>query len=171
MVPKSENTGDTIAHLCPCDIRRDKKFDVSVAENAQDWAPKVPVRQPAPSLEQFRGRFLLARLVFAPRVVAVATCVLLFHIALHVSGALVRRKAREHKYGFDAQFFERAEVALDACGQSERKAARGREERFARLRVVVERLEVIGGIDTEAGVGEDVERERLEVLPLLKVGW
>lgn len=129
------------------------------------------MRQPAPSLEQFCGRFLLARLVFAPRMVAVATCLLLFHIALHVSGALVRRKAREHKDGFDAQFFERAEVALDACGQGERETARSREEGFARLRVVIEGLEVIGGIDTETGVGEDVERERLEVLPLLKVGW
>lgn len=25
-----------VAHLCPCDIRRDKEFNVSVAENAQD---------------------------------------------------------------------------------------------------------------------------------------
>jgi hypothetical protein len=129
------------------------------------------VRQPAPSLEQFRSCFLLARLVFAPREVAVPTCLLLFDVALHVSRALVRCETREDKYGFDAQFFERSQVALDACGQSERETARGREERFARRWTVVERLEVVGGIDTEAGVGQDVERERLEVLPLLKVSW
>lgn len=88
--------------------------------------------QAAPSFEQFRGGFLLARLVFAPRKVAVATCVLLFDVALHVSRALVRGEAREHKYGFDAQFFERSEVALDTCGQTERKTTCGREEGFAR---------------------------------------
>jgi hypothetical protein len=55
------------------------------------------------------------------------------------------------------------QVALDACGHSERKATRGREERFARWWTVVKGLEVVGGIDTEAGVGQDVERERLEV--------
>jgi hypothetical protein len=162
---------DTVAHLCPCNIRRDKEFNISVAENAQDWTPKVPVRQAVPSFEQFRGGFLLARLVFAPREVAVTTCLLLFYIALHVSGALVRGKAREHEYGFDAQFFERSEVALDTCGQSKRKTTCGCEEGFARLWMVVERLEVVGGIDTEAGVGQDVERERLEVLPLLKERW
>jgi hypothetical protein len=160
-----------VAHLCPCNIRRDKEFNVSIAENAQDWAPKVPVHQPAPSFEQFRGGFLLARLVFAPRKAAVTTCVLLFDIALHVSRALIRGKAREHKYGFDAQFFERPEVALDTRCQSERKTARSCEEGFARWWTVVERLEVVGGIDTEAGVGQDAERERLEVLPLLKVCW
>ena len=127
--------------------------------------------QAAPTFEQFRGGFLLARLVFAPREVAVPTSLLLFDVALYVSRALVRCKAREDKDGFDAQFFERSEVALDTCGQSERKTARSREERFARLRVVVERLEVVGGIDAEAVVGQDVERERLEVLPLLKVSW
>jgi hypothetical protein len=88
-----------------------------------------------------------------------------------VSRALIRGKAREHKYGFDTQFFERSEVALDTCGQSKRKTARSCEEWFAQWWIVVERLEVIGGIDTEAGVGQDVERERLEVLPLLKVSW
>lgn len=129
------------------------------------------MRQAAPTFEQFRGGFLLARLVFAPREVAVATSVLLFDVALDVSRALVRCKAREDEYGFDAQFFERSEVALDACGHGERKTTRSREERFARWWAVVERLEVVGCIDTEAGVGEDVERERLEVLPLLKVSW
>ena len=129
------------------------------------------MRQAAPSFEQFRGGFLLARLVFAPRMVAVTTCILLFAIALHVSRTLIRGKAREHKDRFDAQFFERSEVALDTCRQSERKATRSCEEGFARWWAVVERLEVIGGIDTEAGVGQDVERERLEVLPLLKVSW
>ena len=162
---------DTVAHLCPCNVRRDKEFNVSVAENAQDRAPKVPVRQAAPSFEQFRGGFLMARLVFAPRQVAVATCLVLFDIALHVSGALVRGKAREDKDGFDAQFFERPEVALDTCGHGEREASGSREERFARRWTVVERLEVVGGIDAEAGVGQDVERERLEVLPLLEVSW
>lgn len=162
---------DIVAHLCPCNIRRDKELDVSVAENAQDWAPKVPVCQAAPSFEQFRGGFLLARLVFAPRLVAVTTCVLLFDIALHVSSALVRGKAREHKDGFDAQFFERSEVTLDTCGQRERKTTRSREQGFARLWIVVERLEVICSINPEAGIREDVERERLEVLPLLKVTW
>jgi hypothetical protein len=96
---------------------------------------------------------------------------LLFDIALHVSRALVRGKAREHKYGFDAEFFERSEVALDTRGHSKRKTTCSCEEGFARLWVVVERLEVIGGIDTEAGVRQDVERERLEVLPLLQVSW
>jgi hypothetical protein len=88
-----------------------------------------------------------------------------------VSRALVRGKTREHEHGLDAQFFERPQVALDACGHGERKAARGREERFARRWTVVEGLEVVGGIDAEAGVGQDVERERLEVLPLLKESW
>jgi hypothetical protein len=129
------------------------------------------VRQAAPSFEQFRSGFLLARLVFAPRLVAVTTCFLLFDVALHVSSALVRGQTREDKYGFDAQFFERPEVALDTCGHGERETTRGREERFARWWAVVERLEVVGGIDTEARVGQDVERERLEVLPLLKVSW
>ena len=129
------------------------------------------MRQAAPSLEQFRGSFLLARLVFAPRKIAVTTCVLLFDVALHVSRTLVRGNAREHEYRFDAQFFERSEVALDTCCQSERETARSCEEGFARWWAVVEGLQVIGGIDTEARVGEDVERERLEELPLLKVRW
>ena len=77
--------------------------------------------QAAPSFEQFRSWFLLARLVFAPREVTVATCLLLFDIALHVPRALVRCKAWEDKDGFDAQFFERSEVALDTCCQCERK--------------------------------------------------
>ncbi len=127
------------------------------------------MRQASSTFEQFRGDFLLARLVFAPCEVAVTTCLLLFDVTLHVSMAFVRCKAREDKDGFDAQFFERSEVALDACGHGERKTTRGGEERFARLGIVVERLEVVGCIDAEAGVGEDVERERLEVLPLLKV--
>src|SRR6266566_1021955 len=131
-IPNEIQDTDTVAYLCPCDIRRDKEFNVSVAENAQDWAPKVPVCQAAQSFEQFRGGFFLARLVSAPRKVAVTTCVLLFDIALHVSRALIRGKAREHKYGFDAQFFERSKVALDTCGQSKRKTTRSCEEWFAR---------------------------------------
>ena len=160
-----------IAHLCPRNIRCDKELDVSVAENAQDGAPEVPVRQAAPPLEQLGGGLLLARLVFAPREVAVAARVLLLGVALHVPGALVRRQAGEDKDGLDAQFFERAQVALDAGRQAKGQAARGGEERLARRRAVVERLEVVGGIDAQAGVGEDVERERLEVLPLLQVSW
>ncbi len=78
-----------MAHLGPCNIRRDKEFNISVAENAQDWAPKVPVCQAAPTFEQFRGGLLLAGLVFAPGKVAVATCLLLLDITLHVSRALV----------------------------------------------------------------------------------
>jgi hypothetical protein len=93
-----------LAHLSPCNVRRDKEFNVSVAENAQDRAPKVPVCQAAPSFEQFRGDLLLARLVFAPRKDAVATCVLLFDIALHMSGTLVRSKARKDKYGLMRNF-------------------------------------------------------------------
>ena len=142
-----------MAHLCPCNIRCDKELDVSIAENAQDGAPKVPVRQATPPLEQFRGGLLLTRLVLAPRKVAVATRVLLLGVALHVPSALVGRKAGEDKDGLDAQFFERPEVALDACRQAEGQAAGGGEERFARRRGVVEGLEVVGGIDAQAGVG------------------
>lgn len=127
--------------------------------------------QAAPSLEQFRGGVLLARLVFAPREVAVPTRLLLLDVALHVSSALVGRETGEDEHGLDAQFFERPQVALDACGHGEREAARGREERFARRWSVVEGLEVVGRIDAEARVGQDAERERLEVLPLLKVSW
>ncbi|KAH9990608.1 hypothetical protein BJV77DRAFT_605598 [Russula vinacea] len=140
------------AHLCPCNIRCNKEFNVSVAENAQDRAPKVPVRQATPPLEQFRGGLLLARLVLAPRMVAVATRLLLLGIALHVSGALVRCEAGKDKDGLDAQFFERAEVALDAGRQTEREPACGREEWFARWWGVVQGLEVVGGIDSQAGV-------------------
>ena len=142
-----------MAHLCPCNVRCDKEFDVSIAENAQDSAPKVPVRQAAPPLEQFRGGLLLARLVLAPRKVAVATRILLLGVALHVPGALVGRQAGKDKDGLDAQFFERPEVALDARRQAEGQAACGGEERFARRRGVVQGLEVVGGIDAQAGVG------------------
>src|SRR6266851_1833765 len=114
-----------VAHLCPCNIRRDEELDISVAENTQDRAPKVPVGQTTSSVEQLRGGVLLARLIFAPREVSVATRLLLFNVALHVSRALVRSEAGKHKDGFDAQFFERSEVALDACGQAERKSASG----------------------------------------------
>ena len=159
------------AHLCPCNVRRDEELDVSVAENSQHRAPKVPVGQTASSFEEFRGGLLLARLVLAPCEVAVATRILLLDVALHVSGSLVRGEAGKYKDGFDAQFFERSEVALDACGQSERKSTRGGQEWFPRWRTVEERLQVVGGINTQAGVRQDVERKRLKVLPLLQVSW
>ena len=110
------------------------------------------MRQATPPFEQFRGGLLLARFVFAPRKVAVATRLLLLGIALHVSGALVWGEAGKHKDGLDAQFFECAEVALDAGRQTEGEAARSREERFARWWGVVQGLEVVGGIDSQAGV-------------------
>ena len=159
------------AHLCPRNIRCDKEFNVSVAENAQDRAPKVPVRQAIPPFEQFRGGVLLARLVFAPREAAVATRLLLLDVALRVSEALVRGETRKHKDGLDAQFFERPEVALDARRQAERESTGRGEERFARRWGVVQRLEVVGGIDSQAGVRKDVERKCLEVLPVLKESW
>jgi len=114
-----------VAHLCPSDVRRDDKFDVSVAENAQDGAPKVAVDEAAPPLEELGGGFLLTRLVLAPREVAVATRLLLLNVALHVSGTLVWSDAGKYEDGLDAQFFERPEVALDACGHSERKSTGG----------------------------------------------
>jgi hypothetical protein len=88
-----------------------------------------------------------------------------------VSEAFVRGEAGEDEDGLDAQFFERPEVALDACGQRERKSAGGGQERLPRWRTVEEGLEVVGGINAQAGVGENVERKGLEVLPLLKVSW
>ena len=159
------------AHLCPCNVRRDEELDVSVAENSQHRAPKVPVGQTASSFEQLRGGLLLARLVLAPRKAAVATRLLLLDVALHVSGALVRGDAGKDEDGFDVQFFESSEVALDACGDRKRESACGSQKRFPRWRTVVERLEVVGGINTQARVREDVERKRLKVLPLLQVSW
>ena len=127
--------------------------------------------QTASSFEQLRGGLLLARLVLAPRKAAVATCLLLLDVALHVSGALVRGDAGKDEDGFDVQFFESSEVALDACGDRKRESACGSQERFPRWRTVVERLKVVGGINTQARVREDVERKRLKVLPLLQVSW
>ena len=127
--------------------------------------------QAASSFEQFRGGLLLARLVLAPSKTAITTRLLLLDVALHVSGALVWGDAGKDEDGFDVQFFERSEVALDACGERKRKSACGGQERFPRWRTVVERLEVVGGINTQARVREDVERKRLKVLPLLQVSW
>jgi len=166
-----EEIGYGRAHLCPCNVRRDEELDVSVAENSQYRAPKVPVGQTASSLEQLRGCLLLARLVLAPCEAAVATRLLLLDVALHVSGALVWGEAGKDEDGFDVQFFERSEVALDACGHCKRESTRSGQERFSRGRTVEERLQVVGGINTQAGVGEDVERKRLKVLPLLQVSW
>jgi hypothetical protein len=87
------------------------------------------------------------------------------------AAALIWGEPRKDKDGLDAQFFERAEVALDACRQTERQSARGCEEGFARRWSVVQGLEVVGGIDAQARVGKDLERKCLEVLPLLKVSW
>jgi hypothetical protein len=125
--------------------------------------------QTTPPFEQLRGGVLLARFVFAPREVAVATRLLLLDVALHVSGALIWSEAGEDEYGFDAQFFERSEVALDACGQTEGKATGSGQERLVHRWIFVERLEIIGGINAQAGVGEGIEGKRLKVLPLLKV--
>jgi hypothetical protein len=90
-----------VAYLCPSDIRRDKELNVSVAENAQDWAPKIPMSQSASSLEQFGGGLLLARFILAPCVVALATRLLLLDIALHLSPALVWGEAWKNKNGLD----------------------------------------------------------------------
>jgi hypothetical protein len=129
------------------------------------------VGETAPSFEQLRGRLLLARLVFGPREVAVSTRLVLLGVALHVSEAFVRGEAGEDEDGLDAQFFERSEVALDACGQREGKSTSSGQERLPRCRTVEEGLEVVGGINAQAGIGEDVEGKCLEVLPLLKVSW
>jgi hypothetical protein len=156
------------------------------------------VRQPAPPFEQFRRGLLLARLVFAPREAAIATRLLLLDVPLLLlillvlvllllvlvmlmlrvsaatagaGAALVRCEARKDKDGLDAQFFERAEVALDARRQAEGQSARGGEEGFARRWDVVEGLEVVGRIDAQARVRKDVERKCLKMLPLLKVSW
>jgi hypothetical protein len=167
----STRNGIQDAHLCPSDVRRNKELDVSVTENTQHRAPKVPVGETAPSFEQLRGRLLLARLVFGPREIAVSTRLVLLVVALHVSEAFVRGEAGEDEDGLDAQFFERSEVALDAGGQRERQSAGSGQERLPRCRTVEEGLEVVGGINAQAGIGEDVERKSLEVLPLLKVSW
>jgi hypothetical protein len=80
------------------------------------------VSETASSFEQLRGGLLLARLVFAPREATVATRLLLLDVALHMSKAFVWSEARKDEDGFDAQFFERPEVALNARSQRERKS-------------------------------------------------
>ncbi|KAH9975788.1 hypothetical protein BGW80DRAFT_1294615 [Lactifluus volemus] len=110
-----------VDELCPSNIRCDKELNVSVAENAQDLTPEIPVSQTTPSLEQLGGRLLLARFVLGPCKVAVATCLLLFDITLHLSPALVWGKAWENKNRFDVQFFERTKVTLDTGSYSKWK--------------------------------------------------
>lgn len=127
--------------------------------------------QTASSFEQLRGGLLLARLVLAPCKAAVATRISLLDVALHVSGALIWSETGKYKDGFDAQFFERSEVALDACGHCKRKSTCSGQERLPCWWTVEERLQVVGGINTQAGVRQDVERERLKVLPLMQVSW
>jgi hypothetical protein len=59
-IPGNNEKGIQVAHLCPSNIRRDKELNVSVTENAEDGAPKIPVGETAPSFEQLGGGIFMA---------------------------------------------------------------------------------------------------------------
>lgn len=124
-------------HLCPCDIRRNQKLDISVLEDPQHNLPQVPLVEVAPALEQLRRRVLLSLLVLCPCLAPVlARLVLLVLRLLLLLRAADWEQAREHEYRLDVKFFERSQVGFDACREGEREAASRGEEGLPRGRVV-----------------------------------
>ncbi|KAI0077742.1 hypothetical protein K474DRAFT_1048906 [Panus rudis PR-1116 ss-1] len=127
--------------------------------------------QPASPLEQFRGRFLLSRLILGPRLPPIPHGLILLVnlLLLKLLPATVRLKSREDKHGLNAKFFERAEVRLDARDQSERQATRGGYKRLTRGRVLGELIQIVACIDTKTRIGKKGKRVCLQVLAFSEI--
>lgn len=98
-------------------------------EYPQHHLPQIPLVKPTPSFKQLSRCIFLTRFVLRPSFPPVSAGVIAFKLLLLLKlSTTVGRETREDEDWLDTEFFENAQVGLDALGQCEGKTASSGQE-------------------------------------------